>query len=143
MASNNQNIIACHERSSVLEEVTSGTTEAGHDFIFYDRNPALESHSMRHFSKTLNHANNPGPRSGSSSRQLYPVIYTSYEFEELKLGAFQYTKDMIKKHEELGVKITRNDVERQWRKQVRREYDRSHPMSEVLLKQGSVLSCPR
>lgn len=74
-----------------------------------------------------------------SGSQLIPVIYTEYHFDDLKFGALQYTKDMLEKYKKLGIKITRQDIERHWRKQVAREYSDDHPLRTVLRKLVSLI----
>lgn len=88
-------------------------------------------------SDSLNHADHLHGQSTSSNRRLYPVIYTKHHFEVLKLGAVEYTIDMLHRHEERGVAINRKDIARHWGRQIRREYSESHPLRTTLEKQAS------
>ena len=88
-------------------------------------------------SDSLNQADHQHGQPTLSNRQLYPVIYTKHHFEVLKLGVVQYAIDMLRRHEERGVVITRRDIDRHWRRQIRRQYDESHPLWTTLQKQGS------
>ena len=137
MASHKQNITGHQESSSAMDKLAHGTAQTGRDapsscLHFASANPSGDV-----ISDSLNHADHLHGQSTSSNRQLSPVIYTKYHFEDLKLGAAQYTIDMLRRHKGLGIVITRKDIERHWRRQLRREYSQSRPLWTTLEKQAS------
>lgn len=71
----------------------------------------------------------------STSRQIIPVIYTEYHFDDLKFTLLHYTKDIIEKHDGLGIALDRHDIALCWEIQVRRYFPDRHPMRRLLLKQ--------
>ena len=127
------NTSAQQEEPPAMEEVAPATAHGAQDSAPSNFNAAAtRSHSS---ADALNHENHTGPHLDLSGRLLSPVIYTKHHFEDLKLGALQYAKETIERHEELGVVITQRDMNRHWRKQVKREYNESHPLWSPLLKQ--------
>jgi hypothetical protein len=71
----------------------------------------------------------------SMRRQVSPVIYTEYHFDDLEFTLLQYTKDMIQKHNELGASLAREDITLCWEIQVRRYFPNGHPERRRFLKQ--------
>lgn len=127
------NTSAQHEESFAMNDVTHETAHSDHQSSSRSAEPA--SISSKTSSDAPNQAEHPQPSLDLSGRRLVPVIYTKHHFEELKLSAVQYAKEMIERHEDLGVVVTQRDMNRHWRKQVRREYNKSHPMRAPLLQQ--------
>ena len=142
MGSRSQNTATHREGSSAMGKVPHGDTLEGRDSFPSGINTASAKPSDAIISNALSHADHPDARSSLSCRQVCPVIYTKHHFEHLKFGALQYTKDMLQRHEERQIIITRRGIARHWRKQVKREYSESHPMWTYLRKQvGLLFSC--
>ena len=137
MASHKQNTTGHQESSSAMDGVAPGIEQTGRNAPSSCLNLASANPSSNVTSDSLNHADHLHGQAISSNRQLSPVIYTKHHFEVLKLRGAQYTIDMLRRHEELGVVITRKDIERHWRRQIRREYSQPHPEWTTLEKQAS------
>lgn len=139
MASCSQRTTAHQESPAAIDGVARGTEQTGQT----SSSSCLDLASMNPtgdvIQDSLDHADHLHGQSTLSNRQLYPVIYTKHHFEVLKLGVIQYAVDMISRHEERGVLITRKDIDRHWRRQVRREYNQSHPLWTTLQKQAGSL----
>ena len=137
MASHGQDTAAHQDSSAAIEGVAQGTEQTGRNscsscLVLASWNPDGDF-----LPDSLNHADRLHGQSTLSNRQLSPVIYTKHHFEVLKLSAVQYTSDELHRHEELGVMITQKDIERHWRRQIRREYSQSHPLWTTLRNQVS------
>ena len=142
MGSRSQNTATHREGSSAMGEVAHGATLDGRDSFSNGINAVSAKPSDAIISNALSHEDHPDACPSLSCRQICPVIYTKHHFEHLKFGALQYTKDMLQRHEEWQIIITRRDIARHWRKQIRREYSESHPMWTYLQKQvGQLFSC--
>ena len=86
-------------------------------------------------SSATSHPRHPDPRSGLLESHILPVIYTKYHFEDCRLGFLQYTKEMVEKHQEVGITLKKGDVAIYWAIQVRREYPDIHPLRQTLMDQ--------
>ena len=86
-------------------------------------------------SNATSHPRHPDPRSGLLECHILPVIYTKYHFEDCNLGYLQYAKEMVEKHQEVGITLKKGDVAIYWVIQVRREYPDGHPRRQTLMKQ--------
>lgn len=125
-----------------MGEVAHGATLDSRDSFSNGINAVSAKPSDAITSNALSHEGHPDACPILSCRQVCPVIYTKHHFEHLKFGALQYTKDMLQRHEERQIIITRRGIARHWREQVRREYSESHPMWTYLQKQvGQLFSC--
>ena len=139
MASRSQEPAAHQESPTAIDGIARGTEQTSHSSSPNCLGLASVSPDDAAISDALNHADHSNGQSTSSNRQLYPVIYTKHHFEVLKLGAVQYTIDMLRRHEKRGVVISPKDIDRHWRRQIRREYSPSRPLSTALEKKASHL----
>ena len=137
MASHKPNTAGHQESSSPMDEVAHGTAQTGRDTSSSCLNLASANPSGDVNSNSLKHADHLHGQSTSLNRQLCPVIYTKHHLENLKFGVGHYAIDMLRRHEERGVIITGKDIDRHWRRQIRREYSESHPLWTTLEKQAS------
>ena len=92
-------------------------------------------------SSATTHPRHPDPRSGLLESHILPVIYTKYHFEDCNLGFLQYTKDMVEKHQEVGITLKKGDTAIYWAIQVRREYPDGHPLRQKLMAQVLHIHC--
>ena len=137
MASRDQDTAAIQEESTrdeAAHETPKEHTSCSSYLGLLPANPSKENGS-----DTLHQVDGQDSQSILYGRRLFPIVYTKSHFEDLGLSADQYTKAMLKRHQEQGIIITRRDIERHWRRQVRREYDRSHPLWTSLQNQVPLL----
>ena len=137
MGSHKQNTTGHQESSATMDGVAQGTEQIGRKASSSCLNLASANPSGDVISDSLNHADHLHGQSTSSNCQLSPIVYTKHHFEVLKLGAAQYTIDTLRRHEELGVVITRKEIERHWRKQIKGEYSKPYPQWTTLEKRAS------
>ena len=90
--------MAAHKTPHTARQSLSGKTDPASENLSNDKAP-----------EAPRYADHEDPRSSLSGQRLFPVIYTGYHFEDLKFGALQYMKDMLERHEEMGILICRRD----------------------------------
>lgn len=101
-----------------VDEIVRGTAPTGEFSMPNSYNPVSGIASNDQTSDILDQGDCNQPHLGWLSRHLLQVIYTKHHFEDLKVRVIEYTKDMIRKHEELGITIIRRDIVSHWRRQV-------------------------
>ena len=138
MASYSQNAAERQVLPAAMDGVAQGPEQTGHNSSSSCLGLASVNPSDDIISDSLNQAEHLHRQSASLKRKLYPVIYTKYHFEVLKLRIVQYTIDSLRKHKERGFVITSEEIDRHWHRQIKREYSESHPLRTTLQKQASI-----